>query len=530
MNEKPCREIIQNLMEIPKPTKQHLNQIKMKIANKYKLEKIPPNSKLIPYLKTHEKAKLLPILRRKAVRTISGVTIIAVMTKPWSCPQKTPCAYCPGGPPYGVPQSYTGHEPAAMRGIQNLFNPYRQVKNRIKQLEAIGHTVDKVELVIMGGTFPSMPLTYQERFVQRCLDGITKKKSSSLEEAKKGAEISKIRNVGVTVETRPDWAKEKHVDHMLSMGVTRVELGVQNVYDDIYELVGREHTVRDVVEATRILKDAGLKVAYHLMPGLPSSSFKRDLEGFHRIFTDSSFKPDMIKIYPCLVLKGTKAYEWWSLGKYEPYTTEEAAQLILEVKRMVPRWVRIMRVQRDIPAFLIEAGVNRSNLRQMVLRRLGEQKMRCPCIRCREVGHRWLKDGVKPDPNNIRVVTSKERASEGEDIFISIEDTVNDVLIGYLRLRIPSEKAHRPEILPEVTSIVRELHVYGPLVPVGKRMTKAWQHKGYGGILLSEAERISREEYDRRKIVVTSALGTKQYYERFGYVYDGPYVSKILEN
>ena len=189
-----------------------------------------------------------------------------------------------------------------------------------------------------------------------------------------------------------------------------------------------------------------------------------------------------------------------------------------------------MRVQRDIPAFLIEAGVNKGNLRQMVLQRLREQKMKCRCIRCREVGHRWLKDGVKPDPSNIQIMTSKEGASEGEDIFISIEDAINDVLIGYLRLRVPSEKAHRLEILLGVASIVRELHVYGPLVPVGKRTAKAWQHKGYGGVLLSEAERISREEYDLKKVVVTSALGTKQYYRRFGYDNDGPYVSKMLEN
>jgi len=529
MNKTPYREIIQHLMKIPNPTKHDINQIKTQIANKYKLEKIPPNSKLIPHLKTHEKTKLLPILRRKIIRTISGVTVIAVMTKPWPCPQKPPCAYCPGGPPHGVPQSYTGHEPASMRGLQNKFNPYTQVKNRIIQLEAIGHTVDKVELIVMGGTFPSMPLSYQEHFVQRCIDAIVKKKSGSLEEAKKGAETSQIRNVGITVETRPDWAKEKHVDHMLSMGVTRVELGVQNVYDDIYEQVGRGHTVQDVVEATRILKDAGLKVAYHLMPGLPGSNFERDLKGFQRIFTDSSFKPDMIKIYPCLVLKGTKAYEWWSQGKYQPYTTEEAAQLVLEVKKMVPPWVRIMRIQRDIPAFLIEAGVNSGNLRQMVLWRLREQKMMCRCIRCREVGHRWLKDGLKPDPSSIQITTSKETASEGEDIFISIEDPINDILIGYLRLRIPSEKAHRLEVQPRVASIVRELHVYGPLVPVGKRMAKAWQHRGYGAILLSEAERMSWEEYDMKKVVVTSGLGTKQYFERFGYDHDGPYVSKMLK-
>ncbi len=528
MSEEAYREIIQRLMEIPDPTKDDVSLIKVKVAGKHDLGKVPSNSELIRHLKPDEEDKLLPILRRKIVRTISGVTIVAVMTKPWPCPQKNPCAYCPGGPPYGVPQSYTGHEPAAMRGLQSGFDPYEQVRNRIEQLKAIGHTVDKVELVIMGGTFPSMPLDYQEHFLKLCIDAIAEKKTRSLEEAKKLAETSRTRNVGITVETRPDWAKEKHVDHMLSMGVTRVELGVQNVYDDIYELVERGHTVQEVAEATRILKNAGLKLVYHLMPGLPGSSFERDLEGFQRIFTDSRFKPDMIKMYPCLVLKGTKAYDWWSRGEYRPYSTEDAAQLILEVKKIIPSWIRIMRVQRDIPAYLIEAGVNRSNLRQIVLRRLKEDGARCRCIRCREVGHRWLKDKVKPDPESIEIRTIKEKASEGDDIFISAEDQVNDVLVGYLRLRIPSGKTHRPEIVSETTSIVRELRVYGPLVPVGRHLANAWQHKGYGGVLLSEAERISLEDYDRRKVVVTSALGTKQYYKRFGYDYDGPYVSRLL--
>jgi len=528
MSQEACREIIQHLTKIPNPTREDVNLVKVRVAGKRNLRRVPSNSEVIRYLKPDEEDKLLPLLRRKIVRTISGVTIVAVMTKPWPCPQKNPCAYCPGGPPYGVPQSYTGHEPAAMRGIQSGFDPYEQVRKRVEQLEAIGHTVDKVEIVVMGGTFPAMPLDYQENFVKRCLEAVAQKKARSLEEVKKLAESSRIRNVGITVETRPDWAKEKQVDHILSMGVTRVELGVQNVYDDIYELVERRHSVQDVVEATCVLKDAGLKVAYHLMPGLPGSSFERDLEGFQKIFMDQDFKPDMIKIYPCLVLKGTKAYEWWRRGEYQPYTTEEAAQLILEVKKMVPPWTRIMRVQRDIPAFLIEAGVNRSNLRQIVLQRLKEEGVRCRCIRCREVGHRWLRDMVKPDPENIQIFIIRERASEGEEVFISAEDQANDVLVGYLRLRIPSEKAHRPEILPETTSIVRELHVYGPLVPVGRRLAKAWQHKGYGEILLSEAERISWEEYDRRKVVVTSALGTKQYYKRFGYDYEGPYVSKPL--
>ncbi len=529
MNREACRQIIESLMQIPTPTKEDVNAIKIKVAGKQSLTYVIPNSELIRCLRPREKRKLLPVLKRKATRTISGVTIIAVMTEPWPCPHDAPCAYCPGGPSQGVPQSYTGKEPAAMRGIQNQYDPYMQVENRIEQLSAIGHMVDKVELIIMGGTFPSAPTNYQESFVKGCLDAIIGAETQNLEETKKLAETSRIRNVGITVETRPDWANAKQVDLMLSMGVTRVELGVQNIYDEIYRYVKRGHTVQDVVEATETLKDSGLKVVYHLMPGLPGSSFDRDLKGFKTVFADSAFKPDMIKIYPCLVLKGTETYEWWKKGEYAPYSTEEAVRLIAEVKKIVPPWVRIMRVQRDIPAYLVEAGVKKSNLRQLVLKRLEQEGHKCRCIRCREVGHRLLKDKITPDLENIRIFSTEEEASEGIDLFVSAEDTVNDVLVGYLRLRIPSEKAYRPEIQTIPSSIVRELHVYGSLVPVGKYIAKAWQHKGYGAILLSEAERISEEEYDKRKVVVISALGTKRYYMRRGYKYDGPYMSKKLE-
>ncbi|MGB9854343.1 MAG: tRNA uridine(34) 5-carboxymethylaminomethyl modification radical SAM/GNAT enzyme Elp3 [Candidatus Bathyarchaeales archaeon] len=527
--EEAVREIIEGLMRFPSLSREDVNRIKMRVAAKHKLAKIPSNPEIIAALKPEERRKLLPVLRRKATRTVSGVTVVAVMTMPYPCPQQESCAYCPGGPPFGVPQSYTGFEPAAMRGLQNAFDPYRQVKSRIEQLGAIGHKVDKVELIIMGGTFPATPEAYQQWFVKRCLDALSGFDSASLEEAKRKAETSPIRNVGITVETRPDWAKERHADKMLDMGVTRVELGVQNPDDEIYRLVGRKHTAQDVVEATRVLKDAGLKIVYHMMPGLPGSSIEKDLEAFKEVFSNPAFKPDMIKIYPCLVLKGTKAYEWYIRGEYKPYTNEEAASLIVEVKKMIPPWVRIMRVQRDIPAPLIVAGVKRSNLRQLVQQKLKEQGLRCRCIRCREVGHRLLADGVKPNPENVKILTTRYEASGGEELFISAEDKENDVLIGYLRLRIPSEKAHRPEIKAHPSSIIRELHVYGPLVPVGKHISKAWQHKGYGAVLLSEAERITSQEYGFKKILVISALGTKQYYMRFGYRHDGPYLSKTLD-
>jgi len=515
-------------MRMPKPTKEDLSLAKMQVCREFQVERLPQNSEIIRHLKPAERERLLHLLKRKVVRTISGVAVVAVMTKPWECPHGK-CAYCPGGPTYGAPQSYTGHEPAAMRGIQHQFDPYAQVRSRLEQLQSIGHDVDKVELILMGGTFPAMPIDYQEHFIQRCLDAVTGLDSASLYEAMKNAETSRIRNVGITAETRPDYAKEKQVDQMLKMGITRVELGVQNIYDDIYRIVERGHAVEDVVDATGILKDSGIKVCYHMMPGLPSSNFKRDLAAFRTIFTDSRFKPDMIKIYPCLVIKGTKTYDWWREGRYTPYTTEEAASLIVEVKKIVPPWVRIMRVQRDIPAHLIDAGVNKSNLRQLVSEKLKENGIACRCVRCREVGHRFLKDGIKPDLDKVKILTHKEDASNGTDLFISAEDPVNDVLIGYIRLRISSAEAHRPEIRSDKPSIVRELHVYGPVVPLGKRFLEAWQHQGYGAMLLTEAERISMEDYDRDKILVTSAIGTRRYYMRFGYKHEGPYVSKQLE-
>ena len=523
-----ARDIIEALLLLPHPTHNDLNAIKTQIAAKHQLARIPSNAEIIAAMKPQEKQRLLPLLRRKTTRTISGVTVVAVMTKPQPCPQDEPCAYCPGGPTQGVPQSYTGHEPAAMRGSQNNYDPYQQVQSRISQLTAIGHRVDKIELIVMGGTFPATPREYQTHFIQRSLDAITGKDSASLEEAKTNAETSRIRNVGITVETRPDWCKQPHVDAMLDIGVTRVEIGVQNPDDQLYRLAGRTHTVSDVAEATQVAKDSGLKIVYHLMPGMPGSNPQRDLAAFKRVFTDPAFKPDMIKIYPCLVIAGTKAYDWYRKGTYKPYTTEEAATLIAEIKKTLPPWVRVMRVQRDIPAGLIVAGVDKSNLRQLVQQKLVEHNEHCNCIRCREVGHRKTADNIAPDIDKIQISTIRYPASEGTELFISAEDPENNVLIGYLRLRVPSKKAHRPEITAVSSAIVRELHVYGPLVPVGKHSSKAWQHKGYGSVLLGEAERLTREDYDLKKLLVISALGTKQYYMRFGYSRDGVYVSKML--
>jgi elongator complex protein 3 len=413
-----------------------------------------------------------------------------------------------------------------MRALETKYDPYLQVSSRTSQLEAIGHVVDKVELILVGGTFTFMPRLYQEHFLKRCLDALNGVEAETLDGAKKIAESAQRRNVGITIETRPDWSRREHVDHMLSMGVTRVEIGVQTLYDDVYETIHRDHTVADVIEATRTLKDSGLKVGYHMMLGLPGCDYQRDLAAFRRIFEDCDFKPDMLKIYPCLVTPGTRLYEDWKRGEYKPYSTEESAKLIAEVKQFIPEWVRIMRIQREIPADGISDGVKHGNLRQLVQAELEKRGISCRCIRCREVGHAFLQRKPKPSLENVRLTKTVYNASGGTEVFLSFEDVEQGLLIGYLRLRIPGESAHRREIAGQDAAIVRELHIFGQTVPVGDRLQGAFQHKGWGSRLLWEAERMAAEEYYRRKILVISALGTKPYYARFGYGYDGAYVSK----
>ncbi|MEM2961478.1 MAG: tRNA uridine(34) 5-carboxymethylaminomethyl modification radical SAM/GNAT enzyme Elp3 [Candidatus Bathyarchaeia archaeon] len=495
-----------------------LNRVKLELCRKFSPSRIPSNTELIRLLRRGDELRYTLTLKRR--RSSSGVIIVAVMAKPHPCPHGR-CLYCPSIP--GVPQSYTGFEPSSMRGLQHGFDPFLQVESRLRQLNEMGHEIDKVELIIQGGTFPSTPLSYQRWFIKRCLDAITGVESSSIEEAKKNAEHAQIRNSGITIETRPDWCKERHVDLMLQLGVTRVELGVQALDDAIYDLVRRGHAVSDVVEAIRIAKDSGLKVCVHMMPGLPGSNPERDLKDFEKLFKDAQFKPDMLKIYPCLVLRDSELYGWWASGRYKPYELDTVMDLLARVKEMAPPWIRIMRIQRDIPAKMIVAGVRKSNLRQLIHKRLMETGRRCRCIRCREVG---LKAN-EPDPSELNIEVKKivYEASEGLEIFISAEDFEEELLVGYLRLRIPSPKAHRPEALD--SAIVRELHIYGRMLPVGWRAPQAFQHRGWGKRLLEEAE-CEAVKRGLEKILVTSGLGVKPYYARHGYIHYGPYMAKTL--
>lgn len=519
------REIIEHVLSHREDSIE-INKLKMKICQKYRLSKVPSNSEILSHASEQEKQYLLPLLRRKKTRTISGIAIVAVMSKPAPCPGT--CIYCPGGTI--APKSYSGHEPAAMRAIQNDFDPYSQVKSRLKQLKAIGHRIDggKIKLVIMGGTFLSLPQDYQHYFVRRCLEALTNTPANTLDEAKKNAEHSSIRNIGITFETRPDYCREKHVDSMLYMGGTKVEIGVQTVYDDIYKLVSRGHTVEDVVEAFRIAKDSGLKITAHLMPNLPGSDYHKDFEMFKTVFNDPRFKPDSLKVYPCLVLKDTPLYELYLKGEYTLYPLRDIIKLIAEVKCIIPKWIRIQRIQRDIPSRLIVAGVKNGNLRELVAEELRRKGKSCQCIRCREVGHRMRKKQNLLEESEILLHIEKYHASEGEEIFISYENKERSILVGFLRLRRPSELAHRPEIRSCESMIVRELRVYGPLVPLHEKPKDAWQHRGYGKRLLAIAERIAKEEYEAKKLLVLSGLGVKEYYYKLGYKPDGVYVSKRL--
>ncbi|MDH7517166.1 MAG: tRNA uridine(34) 5-carboxymethylaminomethyl modification radical SAM/GNAT enzyme Elp3 [Candidatus Thermoplasmatota archaeon] len=511
-------------------SKKELHEVKKKLCKKYNIDSIPPDSEILARLPSDftddERELTVEILRKKPTRTISGVAIVAVMTSPAECPHGR-CIPCPGGPSSNTPQSYTGYEPASMRALLNNFDPFMQTTNRLKQLKSIGHAVDKVDFIIMGGTFTSRSPFYQGWFVKRCFDALNGKQSSSLDEAKKINEISRSRCIGLTVETRPDWFRLQHADHVLNLGATRVELGVQSVYDDVLYAMGRGHTVMDSVYATRIAKDCGFKVCYHMMPGLVDSNEKKDIDSFRTIFEDDLFKPDMIKIYPTLTVKGTQLYELWKQGEYLPLTTEKASKLVAEIKKFVPEWVRIQRIQRDIPLQHIEAGVNKSNLRQLAEAELKKHGHSCRCIRCREIGHKSLEDKIEINEEDIVFDTCYYEASGSSEVFISLVDKKNDYLVGYLRLR-DIVCSHRLELQKKPCMIIRELKVLGRELPIGKKNINGWQHRGFGKELVDEAERVCFEKFDKKFLFVLSGVGVKEYYRKLGFVDDGVYLSKNL--
>ncbi len=559
MNSELIQEIQANLPKIK--TKKQLEQLKSDLAKKYKLNKGFSNIDLLTNIKNLD----FKILLTKPTRTNSGVTPVSIMSKPANCPSQAKCIYCPGGinSVFGnTPKSYPGNSPGIIRAIRNDYDPYLQVFNRLEHYVLLNQDITKVEFIVMGSTFLFFDAKYKKDFIKFCLKALNDfsemfvknneidfkkfieffelpasikdnervsrikeklkilKQDTTLEKEQLRNETAFSRCVAMCLETRPDYSFEDHISEMLDYGTTRVEIGVQTLSDEIHKLIKRGHTNQDSIKATQLLKDSFLKVTYHNMLNLPGSTIENDKYELNEIFDNPDYRPDSIKIYPCLVFKGTELYNLWKEGKHEVFTMDQIVDIICEAKKHIPKYCRIMRVNRDIPTFMSEAGVRKTNLRQYVDEEIKKRNIKCNCIRCREPKLN------KISWENIKLKRLDYEASKGQEIFLSYEDEKNDILLGFVRLRIPY-KPFRSEIT-KTSAGIRELHVYGQAVKIGEKDDNV-QHKGLGIKLMQEAEKIAKEEYNINKLLVISGIGVKNYYiNKLGYKKDGVYVSKLI--
>jgi elongator complex protein 3 len=518
------REIISRLF-VEASSSGDVQRIKRRMTREWGRAAVPKNSEIFAAALAHERSALRPLLQVKPTRTLSGVAPVAVMTSPHPCPHGK-CLPCPGGPdhPFRSPQSYTGEEPAALRGRQHAFDPLLQVQARLRQFAELGHHTDKVELIVMGGTITARDPAYQEWFMKGCIramneaggGGSGEQGERTFEELARAHESAPVRCVAVTFETRPDYCGQGEIDRMLGLGVTKVELGVQHLDEEILEMNRRGHGVAATVEANRLLRDAGLKVGFHVMPNLPGASLDDDRAMFARLFSDPLLRPDFLKIYPTLVTPGSEIEALFHRGEYAPYSEEEMVDLVAHAKSLLPEYVRLQRIQRDIPARLIVAGSRHSNFRQLAGQRLAEQGGVCRCIRCREIGRAAA--GDRPEISEISF-----ESCGGEEHFI--QATAGEALIGFARLRFPG-RPWREELTD--AALLRELHVYGALVPLGAGAgEQEWQHRTWGGALLSRAEEIAVEA-GFSTIAVMSGIGVRPYYRKRGYARSGPYMIRSL--
>lgn len=510
---------------------------KKELATKYKIP-YPSNisllkayHKLLKEKRTRRSEILERLLRKRPIRSLSGISNVSVLTKPYSCPGK--CIFCPTET--GFPKSYVSGEPAAERARNLKFHPYVQTKRRIEMLESQGHPTDKIELRIIGGTFSFYPKKYQNWFVKECFRGCNesskskiqtlklKSKDKTLKEVQRANEKAKHRIVGLSIETRVDFITEKEILRLRDLGVTMVELGVQNALDELLLKSQTGFSSKDIVRATCLLKDAGFKVLYQTMPNLPGADLKKDLESFKLIFNDERFKPDWLKIYPCIVHRKSLLYKQFKRGNYQSYTNRELIGLLIKIKQRIPYWVRLARLFRDIPASQIEAGSKTSNLREVIEREMKKGGLRCRCIRCREI-----KEKYNPK-EKVCLFREEYKASGGKEIFLSWENKERTKLFSFLRLRIPSfcfsGKKHFLRVL-DSSAIIRELHTYGQQIPVSEKGFSP-QHRGLGKKLIEEAEKITKKEFGLRKIAVISGIGARKYYRKLGYRLKDTYMAKM---
>lgn len=532
-----------------------LAEAKREISKKYKIGSLL-NSQILEVYRDLKNKHKLPVnfneslweslLRKRSVRTLSGIAPVAVLTKPYPCPGN--CAYCPNEP--GMPTSYLPNEPAVMRAVRCNFDPYKQTVLRLNSLENNGHRPNKIEIIVIGGTWSYLPIKYKYWYILNCFRAandftrLRKNKSIgsylefspesksqilksvlgklkspyphnlSLDKLKDFLNKEQTKNekaeykiIGLTLETRPDYINEKELRQMRDLGCTRVEIGVQAPDDEILKINKRGHNVAEITRATKELRDFGFKVTYHIMPALPGSTPSRDLEMFKMLFSDSRFQPDQIKFYPTVVTQGSLLYRWWKAGKYQPYSDEELQELIIDCKKIVPKYVRIIRLIRDIPGESILAGNKITNLRQI----LQQRGVKCNCIRCRESKETtYVKD--------FKINIQKYEAADGLEYFISADSQDDKTLYGFCRLRLSNTSLIAP-------AIIRELHVYGELMPVGREQKT--QHRGLGKLLLLEAEKIVIKS-GIKKVAIISGVGVRGYYRKTGYKLKDSYMTKSL--
>lgn len=520
-------ELSKKIQKSPPSSHEAMNQLKRQVARELQTSLPLDHDLLAVYRRlieegvTEKNVVLEKFLTVREVRTLSGIAPIGVHTKPFPCPGK--CIFCPTEP--GMPKSYLSTQPAVMRAISNEFDPYRMVDSRVKMLESNGHNVEKCELIVMGGTWSFFPHNYQEAFLKRCYDGFNQCDASDIREAKRINETAKYRMVGMTLETRPDYIDEDEVRRWRFYGATRAELGIQQLDDEVLTANRRGHSGREDARATKLLKDAGFKITYHMMPGLYKSTPEKDVWMFEECFANSAYRPDQIKVYPTLINKFTILYQMWKRGEYIPYTTEQLLDMIPKIKQHIPRYVRIARLFRDIPGNSIEGGSKLTNLRQIAQEQMKKRGQRCECIRCREPR------GQQINIDEIELFVEEYDASAGKEIFLSYETRDRKTIYAFLRLRFPSQLfSGEKHFLPvlEDAALIREVHTYGKLIAPGKQ-SNAVQHIGLGKRLMAEAE-ARVQAFGVRKLAVISGVGVREYYRKLGYALEDEYMVKTLNS
>lgn len=501
--------IIYKLTKAEIKTRDDLAVVKRLASKEYKTS-FPGNVNLLKAYhelvkngKIRQSTKIERILRLKPIRSLSGIVNVSILTKDYPCPGE--CIFCPTQK--GVPKSYLDTEPAVMRAILNQYNPQKQIEMRLRALKNIGHPTDKIELRIIGGTWNFYPKKYQTWFVKKSFDACNQKISRSLSDAQKLNEKAKHRIIGLSIETRPDFINKEEIKRLRMLGVTWVELGIQSIYDDVLKINKRGHSIKESIQATKLLKDAGFKVCYQMMLNLLGSNLRRDEEMFEQLFSNFDFQPDFLKIYPCALLKEAPLYRWWKEKKYKPYKDKELIDLVGLIQEKVPHYVRIQRIVRDIPSKMIVAGAAKiSNLAQIITGN-------CKCIRCREIRDNYnFKE-------KLYLFRQNYGASGGKEIFLSFENKNQTKLYSLLRLRITSDNK----------AIIREVHTYGQLQSLNNlNREKSPQHKGLGKKLIKMAEEIAKKEFEINRISVISGIGVREYYRKLGYRLKDTYMVKFI--